>query len=118
MCRYIQTYIQGNLCNGGNGCLHVHGTTLAVTRSSSDWFYFGCGTATGLYAASMCVPVTHVSLCCSISGAGPAKGRGRQAGDSPCAPCPATRLEKPYTLRDTLRDTLTDMLRDAHALSR
>ena len=52
MCRYIQTYIQGNLCNGGNGCLHVHGTTLVVTRSSSDWFDFGCGTGTGLYAVA------------------------------------------------------------------
>ena len=54
-------------------------------------FYFGCGTS---------------------------EGEGEAAGDSPCAPCPATRIEKPYTLRDTLRDTLTDMLRDAHALSR
>ena len=54
-------------------------------------FYFGCGTS---------------------------EGEGEAAGDSPCAPCPATRIEKPYTLRDTLRDTLRAMLRAAHALSR
>ena len=113
MCRYIHTYIQGNLCNGGNGCLHVHGTTLAVTRSSSDWFYFGCGTGTGLYAEHVCPCNTCVSMLFYF-GCGTSEGEGGAAGDSPCAPCPATRIEKPCTLRDTL----TDMLRAAHALSR